>query len=148
MRIAFAVVLALHGLVHLMGFLKAFQLARLAQLTLPVSRPMGIVWLGAGAMLLMASLALFAAPRWFWLVAAVGVAVSQVAIAASWRDARFGTALNVIALLAIVYGAFAWGPFGLPRAGAVPPRVAWRGALRRADRRVRLHPVRGARSRV
>jgi hypothetical protein len=105
MRMVFAAVLVLHALVHAMGFLKAFELARLPQLTLPVSRPMGAVWLAAMALLLGASVALFAAPRWFWLLGTLGVVASQVAIAASWADARFGTILNVLTLVAVVYAA-------------------------------------------
>ena len=38
---------------------------------------------------------------------------SQIAIIASWGDARFGTIANVVLLAAVIYGAFAWGPFGL-----------------------------------
>ena len=113
MRIAFAAMLAAHALIHLMGFLKAFNLARLPQLAQPVSRPMGILWLAAAALLLGAAAALVAAPRAFWWLAAAGVVASQGAIAASWGDARFGTIANVLAAAAAVYGAFAWGPFGL-----------------------------------
>ena len=113
MRSAFAVVLTVHALIHLMGFLKAFGLVDATQLTIPISRSMGVVWLVAAMLLLASSVALFAAPRWFWLLAVVGVVTSQVAIAASWHDARFGTVANVLTLLAGVYGAVAWGPFGL-----------------------------------
>ncbi|MFO0759709.1 MAG: DUF6544 family protein, partial [Byssovorax sp.] len=113
MRIAFSILLAVHALIHLMGFLKAFELARLPQLTLPISRAMGLVWLGAALLLAAATAALFLAPRWFWLIGAIGVVASQVAIAAAWRDARFGTIANAITLLMVGYGAFAHGPFGL-----------------------------------
>jgi hypothetical protein len=41
------------------------------------------------------------------------VLASQVAIALSWRDARFGTVVNFLTLLVLLYGAVAWGPFGL-----------------------------------
>jgi len=113
MRFAFACVLTLHALIHLMGFAKAFGYAPLPQLTIPISRPMGAVWLLATLLLLAAVAALWAAPRLFWLIAGVGLVVSQVAIVASWGDARFGTLANVVVLVAVVYGAFAWGPFGL-----------------------------------
>lgn len=113
MRIAFAILLASHALIHMMGFLKAFGIARLARLTQPISRPVGLVWLASTVLLLVATAALFAAPRGFWIVGAVAVAVSQVAIVTSWRDARFGTLANVVVLAAIVYGAVTWGPFGL-----------------------------------
>ncbi|MBK7534882.1 MAG: hypothetical protein IPI49_05765 [Myxococcales bacterium] len=113
MRIAFAFVLFVHALIHVMGFLKAFEFAQLAQLKLPISRPMGVLWLAALALLLVAGVVLFAAPRWFWLVGLLGVVASQIAIIGSWSDARFGTMANVILLAVVVYGAFAWGPLGL-----------------------------------
>lgn len=113
MRIALALLLALHGLIHLLGFAKAFDLARLDALTQPISRPMGVLWLAAGLLLLAADLALFAAPRWFWLVAVIGLVTSQIVIVTAWSDARFGTLANILVALAALYGAFAWGPFGL-----------------------------------
>jgi hypothetical protein len=74
---------------------------------------MGVLWLAAMILLLAAALALLLAPRWFWLVGAAGVIASQVAIASSWSDARFGTLANILALAAAVHGGAAWGPFGL-----------------------------------
>ena len=52
MKLAFAMLLLVHGLVHSMGFLKAFGLARLPQLGLPISRPRGVLWLVAGLAML------------------------------------------------------------------------------------------------
>lgn len=112
-RVIFAVTLAIHASIHVLGFLKAFDFARLELLTTPISRSMGVVWLSATVLLLGAVATLLFAPGAFWVAAAAGVIASQVAIAASWHDARFGTALNVATLLACVYGSVAWGPFGL-----------------------------------
>src|SRR5512136_2591201 len=113
MRIAVSLLLAVHALIHVMGFVKAFEFAPLAQLKLPIPRPMGVLWLAATVLLAAAVALLFAAPRWFWLVGLVGLAASQVAIIGSWGDARFGTIANVVLLAVVIYGAFAWGPFGL-----------------------------------
>lgn len=113
MRSAFSALIAIHALIHLMGFAKAFGLASLTQLKLPISRPMGALWLAAAVLLLAAIVLLFAAPRWFWLVGLAGLVASQRAIIASWGDARFGTIANALLLAAVVYCAFAWGPFGL-----------------------------------
>lgn len=113
MRIAFSVLLAIHALIHGMGFIKAFDLATLAQLKLPLSRPMGVLWLAAGLLLMTAVALLLVAPRWFWLFGLVGLVASQTAIIVSWSDARFGTIPNVALLAAVFYGALAWGPFGL-----------------------------------
>ena len=43
MRWVFAVIIAVHGLIHLMGPAEAFGLADLPQLTQPISRGMGLV---------------------------------------------------------------------------------------------------------
>jgi hypothetical protein len=74
---------------------------------------MGVVWLVAALLLLAASVALFALPRWFWVLGTLGMLASQAVIVTSWADARVGTIPNVVILIAVVYGAFAWGPFGL-----------------------------------
>lgn len=113
MRFALALVLAVHALIHLMGFAKAYGYAELPQLTIPISRPVGVLWLLATLLLLAAAVALWAAPRAFWVIGAVGLVISQGVIFASWGDARFGTLANLVVLAAVTYGAFAWGPFGL-----------------------------------
>jgi hypothetical protein len=113
MRFALALVLTVHALIHLMGFAKAFGYAPLPQLAIPISRPMGVVWLLATLLLLAAAAALWVAPRTFWILGGVGVIASQVAIVASWGDARLGTLVNLIVLSAVTYCAFAWGPLGL-----------------------------------
>jgi len=113
MRFAFAFLLVLHGLIHAMGFLKAFGLASLPQLTLPISRPLGLRWLAAGLTLLATVGALYATPRWWWLAAAVAAVLSQGVIATSWRDARFGTIANAILVLGAVWGFCSTGPTSL-----------------------------------
>jgi hypothetical protein len=113
MRTAFSALIAVHALIHLMGFVKAFELVPLAQSRLPISRPMGVLWLAAAMLLLAAVAANFAAPRWFWLIGLVGLVASQTAIVAAWGDARFGTIANVVLLAAVIHGAYARGPFGL-----------------------------------
>jgi hypothetical protein len=70
MRIAFAFVLAAHALIHLMGFAKTFGYAALPQLAIPISRPMGLWWVLATVLLLTAAVALWVAPRAFWIMEA------------------------------------------------------------------------------
>lgn len=52
--------IGVHGLIHLMGFAKGFGYAELPQLTQPVSRSWGVVWLSA-ACLVTASAAMMGA---------------------------------------------------------------------------------------
>ena len=58
MRWTLAVLLAVHGLIHFMGFAKAFGYAELPQLTQPVSREMGFLWLAAGLLVIATAVAL------------------------------------------------------------------------------------------
>lgn len=110
MRWIFVVLLAVHGLVHLMGFAKAFELAELPQLAQPISRGMGVAWLGA-ALAMLATAVLFAAgQRGWWAAALAAVTLSQVVIVSSWGDARLGTIANALVLAGVVYGFASQGP--------------------------------------
>jgi len=113
MRWVVVVVLVVHGLLHLMGVAKAFGLAELRQLTLPISRPMGLLWLGAAVLVLASAVALALDARWFWVVGVCAIVASQAVILSAWSDARFGTLANLVALLAVVSGFASRGPFSL-----------------------------------
>jgi hypothetical protein len=52
-------------------------------------------------------------PQWWWAVAATAVAVSSIAIAQNWADARVGAAVNAVVLIGVVFGFLAAGPFSL-----------------------------------
>lgn len=106
MDIAFTILLALHGLIHLMGFAKAFGLAKLTELSLTISRPAGMLWLTAGVFFFLAA-AWFASCSPLWRsFALAGVVLSQGLIAAGWKDARWGTVANGLVVLALV---LSWG---------------------------------------
>lgn len=109
----FAVGLALHGLIHLLGVAKGFGLAALPQLTQPISQSMGVVWLAAGLLFVASAVALAMSSRWWWLIAACAFVVSMVAIVPSWSDAKAGAAVNVVVLAGVVFGALASGPGSL-----------------------------------
>ncbi len=113
MRFAFVALLVLHGLIHAMGFVKAFGFAEMAQLTQPISRGIGLLWLAAAAMMLASAVTYFAAPQWFWLVGAVALVLSQTVIVTSWHDAKFGTIANAIALVGVALMFAARGPGSL-----------------------------------
>ncbi len=113
MKIVFALLLLLHGLIHFMGSAKAFGVADMPLLTQPISKPMGIVWLCAALLYVATTIALFAWPDRWWLTGAVAIVASQVAIFSSWTDARFGTIANIIALIGVMIGFASVGPWSL-----------------------------------
>jgi hypothetical protein len=51
-----------------------------------------------------------ASPRSFWIVGGVALIVSQAVILSAWSDAKAGTIVNVILLLAVIHGWFNHGP--------------------------------------
>lgn len=102
--------LVVHGLIHLVGVAKAFGLARLPQLTQPVSPQLGLLWLAAATLFVAAAIALFVWPRWWWAIGAAAIAASTLAIVPSWSDARVGVVANLIALVGVGVGYLASGP--------------------------------------
>lgn len=111
MKVVFAVLLVVHGLIHLMGVAKAAGVADLPQLTQPIPKAVGVVWLLAALLMLTTAFALFASPRWWWAFGALAVVVSQSVIATSWVDARYGTVANAVILIGVMFGVLAQGPW-------------------------------------
>jgi hypothetical protein len=104
-------VLAGHGLLHLLGVVKAFGWADVSQLTKPIGVVGGLFWLVAAALAVTAAVFLtVGAPTWWWAIALGAAAISQIAITSSWHDARAGTIVNLILLLAAGYGFATEGP--------------------------------------
>ena len=103
--------LTVHGLIHLMGFAKAFGYADLPQLTQPISRAWGVLWLLAGGLVVATAGMLAAGARTYWIVGGLALLVSQVLIVTAWRDAWAGTAANVVLLLVVVHGLLTEGPW-------------------------------------
>ncbi|MGI8418165.1 MAG: DUF6544 family protein, partial [Nakamurella sp.] len=102
-----------HGAIHLFGFAKAFELADIPLLAQAISRPVGALWAVAALLSLAAAAALFLLPRWWWAVGASAVIISQAVIVSSWQDAKVGTVLNVVLLVAVLYGGASRGPLSL-----------------------------------
>lgn len=109
----FAVLLIVHGLIHLLGFAKAFRWAALQQLTQPISPLFGLLWLAASVLFIATALALFLWPRWWWGLGLAAVCASMLAISQSWSDARVGALANLVVLVGVVFGFLVQGPFSL-----------------------------------
>ncbi len=105
MRLFLLVLLVVHGLIHLMGFAKAFGLGDKLPLTQPIARPLGLAWLLASLGFVAAALLFGLHVESWWWVGAPALVLSQALIMTSWRDARAGTLVNLILLLPLVAAA-------------------------------------------
>lgn len=123
MRIAIVALLAIHGLIHAMGFAGAWGLAEF-QGSSPVPtnllkaqphdglvRILGTVWLLAMLAFLVAAVLLATNNASWRPTAAVAAAVSMVLVVLWWRDAPLGALANALVVTAVILA---------PRLGGVP----------------------------
>lgn len=114
MKVVLFSVLALHGIIHFSGFLKAWGLAPVSGMNNPpgVSTTglhlLGALWLAAGLLFLAAVVSAVASREWWWMPASAGLVVSQLLIIFYWQDAKWGTVANIIALAAVIIGFASW----------------------------------------
>jgi hypothetical protein len=98
MRIAFLIIVLLHGLIHLLGFVKGLGFKEVKELTLPISKPMGFVWLTATAFFLSYGILYLIHSKYAWFFGLAAVVISQILIIMFWKDAKFGTIPNILIL--------------------------------------------------
>ena len=104
MKVVWGIIMIVHGLIHAMGFVKAFQLADIHQLSKYISKPWGILWLGVSAMFLATSLLyVFEHPVWP-IIGITAIVASQILIFVYWTDAKYGTVVNLGILLLCIHG--------------------------------------------
>ena len=110
MKIVFSILLAVHGLIHLMGFVKGLGIADIKELTQPVTKFMGIIWFAASVLFFAVLLQYALKNEFWWFTAIIAVVVSQVLVIIFWHDAKFGTIPNIIILLVaiVVFARFSY----------------------------------------
>lgn len=108
LKIFLLIVLFIHGLIHILGFLKAFHFAEINQLTQNISKPMGIFWLAAVILFLAAAIQIISNQDLWWITALAAVILSQILLILFWQDAKFGTIANIIVLLSVIAGYGFW----------------------------------------
>ncbi len=77
MRYAFAILLALHGLIHLMGFVKSFYLTDINIQVLGISKPIGSFWLIVFILFVILSSQFLTHKKWFYVAFMVVFCVSN-----------------------------------------------------------------------
>ncbi len=111
LKYLFALVVCMHGLIHALGFLKAFHLGG-EQITKAVSKPLGLVWLAVMMMFIITAIFFLLKEKHWPLVSMVAVLLSQILIIIFWKDAKMGTAVNAV-ILFIALPAYAQEAFSL-----------------------------------
>lgn len=99
MKSIFGIFLIVQALIHVIGFAKAFQLSEIEQLTQSVSKPIGVLWLVAALLFVLSTTLVFLKKDWWFIIAGISIILSQILIIMFWKDAKFGTIVNIIILL-------------------------------------------------
>lgn len=110
MRIVFVIIVFLHGLLHSLGFIHAFSLIEVKGMTLPMSKPIGVLWLVTTILFVIYVILYLTHSKHAWWVGLVAVVLSQILIILLWKDARFGTIPNII-ILAVALCAMSYQNF-------------------------------------
>jgi hypothetical protein len=107
-RGALAFIIFLHGLIHLMGFARAFRYGNISLLSMDISRTVGVVWLFATSLFVTAGVLLLLKKESWWMIILPAVILSQVLIVTVWGDAKFGTVINAVLFLIVVLLIESW----------------------------------------
>jgi len=129
-KLIFIMIVTFHGLIHLLGFLKAFDLAQINELTQPIGRPLGFLWLIAALLLIVTAVAFAFNNQWWWAVAILAALLSQFLIFTAWQDARVGSIPNLIILVV-----------ALLTLGSVRFEGSYQQDVHNSQERVRTQPV-------
>jgi hypothetical protein len=102
MKVLFLAIVLLHGLIHIAGFIKGWGIKEIKELTLPVSRTMGILWLITAIVTFVYAFTYYMNSRYSWVIGFLVVLLSQTLIIIFWKDAKFGTIPNLLILFVSV----------------------------------------------
>ncbi len=94
----------LHGLLHLIGFFKSLSKTGVIRLRGDTSRSIGLLWLICALLFLLTGFfIILKIAGWIYFMIAA-LLISQVLIFLSWKEARYGTIVNIVILaLTILY---------------------------------------------
>lgn len=116
MKLVVIFVMLIHGVIHLIGFIKEFNLANVDYLPRIGSKPgpkhlsrlTGILWLSAFLLFVVAAAGLITNNIWWITPAIVGIVVSQSLVILHWNEAKWGSILNAIILVVVVISIVKW----------------------------------------
>jgi hypothetical protein len=112
-----AIYFVVHGLIHLIGFVAFWQIAEIEEFKYTTTvlagrldigdvgiRVLGVVWLVVAVALVIAGVAIFFSPPWWWSFTLVATVASLIVSLLGWPDAKFGVLANIIILVFLFVG--------------------------------------------
>lgn len=108
MRYAYIFIMVIHGLIHLIGWFKAMGWAENSPISAPISKSVGGFW-ALAAILLVSYVVIYGLkmPE-SWMLGLAALLLSQTLIIMYWADARYGTIINVMLLIVVLFSCGEW----------------------------------------
>jgi hypothetical protein len=111
---SFALLLLIHGTIHLVGFARGWSFMRTgisgdtsADLK-GRTKLVNIIGVVTCILFVLAMIAYLNNSGWWWVLSIPAIVLSQVLISFYWNDAKFGTIMNVVVLLVVIIYAADW----------------------------------------
>lgn len=108
LKILFIIIISLHGLIHLIGFSKAFFPAKVKGFRKDISRPQGILWLLATLVFGLSLWLYLVVNSGWWIWGLIAILLSQLLIITNWKEAKWGTLFNILLLIFCLSGYGSW----------------------------------------
>jgi hypothetical protein len=102
LKILFVFLLVVHGLIHGMGFVKAFDWFPITTLHRNIGKFEGVVWMLTALLFIAAAVMYFIDNKSWLIIGVIALILSQLLIVINWNEAKFGTILNVLVLVMLV----------------------------------------------
>ncbi|MEZ5040456.1 MAG: DUF6544 family protein [Saprospiraceae bacterium] len=102
LKYLFILLILAHGLIHLLGLFKAFDLGNITQLTRSIPKPLGMLWLLGTFLFIGVIFSWFFKPNLWPVLAIAAIILSQSLIITAWQDAKYGTIANIIILIVAI----------------------------------------------
>jgi len=105
-RYIFGVFVALHGIIHLFGYSRSFHYSEIKNITRPKAKPVSLIWFSACILFILAGVYFILDKSLWWKFTVIAVLLSQIAIFTSWKDAKYGTIVNILISLFLIWQLF------------------------------------------
>lgn len=99
----FALLLFVHGCIHLVGFAKGFNRRVIPLLTDNISKRTGVLWFITAMLFFASTVIVLLNVRLWWLAVVLALVFSESMIITNWRNARPGSYINLLILLLLLW---------------------------------------------
>ncbi len=101
-RVALIILISIHGIIHLFGFLKAYGISEFNGINQNISKSSGLFWLSTFLLFTTTLVMYLYHSEYWWGFGIIALTISQVLIFYYWQDAKYGTIFNIIILVAVI----------------------------------------------